>query len=147
MSEESVSIVDPATIDLLSGTEIFMREARQLEQAEFPIMPGGSEHPLRELRRKLLAEEYHEYDRGEDDENLVEVVDGLLDVVVIAWGSLLAYVGPDIAKACAAEVVRSNLSKVIGPGLPMFRDDGKVIKPADFTPPNIRGILEEAGLV
>jgi hypothetical protein len=147
MSKESVSIVDPATIDLLSGTEIFMKEARQLEKSEFPVMPGGSIAPLRDLRRTLLAEEYHEYDRGEDDENLVEVVDGLLDVIVIAWGSLLAYVGPDIAKACAAEVVRSNLSKVIGPGLPIFREDGKVTKPENWESPKIDEILRENGLI
>ena len=78
---------------------------------------------------------------AESDSNIVEVVDGLLDVIVIAWGTLLAYVGPDAAKAAAAEVVRSNLDKVIGVNLPIFREDGKIMKPPGWVAPNIAGAL------
>jgi len=123
--------------NLLDGTEEFMSRARQLDEA-----PDFTAHDLRVLRCNLLAEEYEEYLEAEDYNDLVEVVDGLLDVIVIAWGTLLAYIGPEKAKAAAAEVVRSNLSKVDGSlGPVQFRDDGKVIKPEGFTKPDIKKAL------
>lgn len=121
--------------NLLDGTEQFMQAARQLDN------PAFTEHHnvgIRRLRRRLLAEEYSEYCDAEFTNNLVETVDGLLDVIVIAWGTLLAYLGPEKAKAAAAEVVRSNVSKIDGSlGPIVFRDDGKVLKPEGWTPPDI----------
>lgn len=129
-----------AAINLLDATQKFMEEGQQLNTVVFP---ETYEDPLRQLRRVLLDEEYYsEYLAAESDNNLVEIVDGLLDIIVIAWGTLLTYVGPDKAKACAAEVAWSNLSKVIGPGLPIFREDGKIMKPPGWVGPNIAAILE-----
>lgn len=125
-------------MNLLDGTTKFMELAGQLPNSEFPEDNDG---PLRSLRRGLICEEMDEYLMAEDVDDLVEVVDGLLDIIVIAWGSLLAYIGEDKAKAAAAEVVRSNLDKVVGDGLPLFREDGKVIKPEGWTPPDIAGAI------
>lgn len=122
--------------NLLDATETFMWKANQLNTIDW------TDDEVRALRVKLLREEFEEYlDDGEDCDDLVETVDGLLDIIVIAWGSLLAYVGPVRAQAAAAEVARSNLAKVIGPGLPIFREDGKVLKPAGWTPPDIAGAI------
>ena len=123
-------------MNLLDGTTEFMLKAKQLDAP-----PSFDDYPLRKLRSKLLAEEWAEYIKAEMEDDLVETVDGLLDIIVIAWGSLLAYVGPDRANACAAEVIRSNLDKVDGPGLPIFREDGKVIKPEGWLPPQIKAVL------
>lgn len=131
---------DESLPNLLDGTTIFMREARQLESG--PSF-GPQFGPVRVLRRNLLIEEFTEWQEAEHKDDLVETVDGLLDVIVIAWGTLLAYVGEDKAKAAAAEVVRTNLAKVIGPGLPMFREDGKVIKPPGWTAPDIAGAIAD----
>jgi len=125
-------------INLLDATQIFMEKGQQLNTVGFPQAVYDE---LRTLRRHLLDEEYSEYMHAESDSNIVEVVDGLLDVIVIAWGTLLAYVGPDAAKAAAAEVVRSNLDKVIGVNLPIFREDGKIMKPPGWVAPNIAGAL------
>lgn len=123
-------------LNLLDGTTEFMRLARQnIAGGEF------ADIDTRNLRQDLLEEEVDEYFTAEAYEDLVEVVDGLLDIIVIAWGTLLAYVGEDKAKAAAAEVVRSNLDKVIGEGLPYFREDGKVLKPAGWRGPDIAGAI------
>lgn len=123
-------------VNLLDATETFMWKANQLNTI------GWTDDEVRALRVKLIREEFVEYlDEGEDMDDLVETVDGLLDIIVIAWGSLLAYVGPERAQAAAAEVARSNLAKVIGPGLPIFREDGKVLKPSGWTPPDIAGAI------
>ena len=128
--------------NLLDGTEEFMRLANQLNTPIFDDITDWSDSD-RVLRMELLDEEYNrEYLQAEQDNDIVEIVDGLLDIIVIAWGTLLAYVGPDKAKAAAAEVVRSNLSKVDGSLGPIqFREDGKVLKPEGWTPPDIEGAI------
>jgi predicted HAD superfamily Cof-like phosphohydrolase len=134
--EATYSTGGPPGPNLLDGTTEFMRLARQ-PAGEWEYTTAADITQLRALRMDLLAEEYSEYLNAERASDLVEIVDGLLDVIVIAWGTLISYIGEERAKAAAAEVVRSNLSKVIGDGLPIFREDGKVLKPESWQPPNI----------
>lgn len=106
-----------------------------------PMTAQGYE-ALRALRRNLMREEVREYFDAEEADDLTEIVDGLLDMIVIAWGTLLAYVGEDVARIAAEEVVRSNLSKVDGSLGPIVRrEDGKILKPEGWTPPDIVGVL------
>lgn len=123
--------------NILDATQQFMEAAGQLDNP-----PTFDSDELCKFRRKLLHEEYYEYLHGEDGKDIAETVDGLLDIIVIAWGTLLAYIGPEKAKAAEAEVVRSNLSKVDGSLGPITkRDDGKVLKPKGWTPPDIAGAI------
>ena len=98
---------------------------------------------LIELRRSLMDEETDEYwNKGEYPEDIVEIIDACLDIIVIAWGTVLSYVGQELGEAAAEEVVRSNLSKVDGSlGEVKRRGDGKILKPEGWTPPNIAGAL------
>lgn len=123
-------------MNLLDDTEKFMKHGRQLDKIDFS-------DEMRMLRIRLLEEEFEEYINAEDRDDLVEIVDGLLDVIVIAWGTLLSYIGPNATKAAAIEVARSNLEKVIGEGLPLFREDGKIIKPEGWRPPQIADVLTD----
>lgn len=193
--------------DILTGTRQFMTACGQLPGL------GWGDPATRNLRRELLAEEVNEYLDADDQNDLVEVVDGLLDIVVVAHGSRLAYgrddttfligiaqrrqwhdtevrrrfrlaieqsahhyfeaedrdnltdalihlsnlvqyaanaldglVGEDVARACAGEVTRSNLSKIVD-GKVLRREDGKIMKPNSFSAPDIAGVLTAAGLV
>lgn len=134
-------------IDLLSATETFMTKAKQLPSQGFPVSWRNS--PLRELRAEMLREEYEEYiDFGESQDDPVEIADGLCDIIVVAWGTMLAYFGPEVSKAIAVEVIRSNLSKVDGSlGDTVFATGGKVMKPQGWTEPDVRGVLRQAGIV
>lgn len=123
-------------MNLLDGVAEFMRLSEQSGNPTF------NDPDLRALRRDLLAEEYAEYTTAENNDDLIEVVDALLDIIVIAWGTLIAYVGEDKAKAAAAEVTRSNLDKVTGQI--RRREDGKILKPEGWEPPNIRKVLDES---
>lgn len=71
--------------DILAGTEIFMSSTGQLPGL------GWEDLATRNLRRELLDEEVGEYLDADDADDLTEVVDGLLDIVVIAHGTRLAY--------------------------------------------------------
>lgn len=132
-------------MNILDGTEKFMRAAGQLDKPGFNPSPDD---PVRNLRRVLLMEEHDEYlSKGEYLNDPVEIADGLLDQIVIAWGSMLAYFGPELARELADEVVQSNLSKILPDGTVLKREDGKVLKPAGYFAPQIRTLMIERGLI
>lgn len=123
----------------LEAIQTFMEKAKQLEVVEFP---GNYWDPARALRRELVKEEYLEFRTADREGNQPELLDAIIDQIWVLWGTALKFWGPEKANAAAAEVARTNLAKVIGEGLPLFREDGKVIKPEGWQPPNIAAILE-----
>jgi predicted HAD superfamily Cof-like phosphohydrolase len=129
-------------LSILDGTEKFMRAAGQLDTTG---LPEDRDDSLRSFRRELLKEEYTEYRDGEFASDAAEIADGLLDTIVVAWGTMLAYFGPELAKALAGSVSDSNLSKIKEDGTVIKREDGKVLKPDTYVKPRIPEILQEAG--
>lgn len=78
---------------------------------------------------------------GADMEALVaEVVDGAVDTIFVSLG-LLNALGVD-AEAAWQEVVKSNQSK-LGPN-PKFREDGKLLKDANFVEPDFARVVRES---
>lgn len=72
-----------------------------------------------------------------------EMVDALLDTIYVSLGALAALGLSDAqVEALFAEVQRSNMAKLNPDGKPNRREDGKVLKPAGWSPPNIDGLLE-----
>lgn len=134
----------------------FMRKAGQ----EVPELPQIPSLEVRKLRARLILEEcletvealgfrlgtinahtgLREMELVEDGlPNLVEIADGCADISVVTIGTLLACGIPDYP--VLEEVDHSNLAK--------FRGDahrcpktGKWIKPTDWTPPDLLGVLE-----
>jgi predicted HAD superfamily Cof-like phosphohydrolase len=105
------------------------------EKPEFP------DEDERKLRVKLLREEFREYLDGESFENLVEVADALADIIYIACGTAVSYGIP--LDDVFAEVHRSNMAKLVD-GKPIYREDGKVLKPEGWMPPDIKGVLDKS---
>lgn len=132
--------------DIINATTQF---ARLAELPEAVGLRGDVEtDAVRRLRVTLLAEEVGETLRGEQENDAVEVADGLADTIVIAWGTLLTYFGADAGAEILAEVWRSNLSKVDGSLGPIVRrEDGKLLKPEGWTPPDIEGVLRRHGFL
>jgi predicted HAD superfamily Cof-like phosphohydrolase len=102
---------------------------------EEPELPSKEE---RELRKKLLAEEYTEYVVAEYKDDLIEIADALADIIYIACGTAVSY-GIPLDKLFA-EVHRSNMAKLVD-GKVIRRSDGKVQKPEGWTPPNVKRVL------
>jgi len=65
------------------------------------------------------------------------VVDGVLDTVVVGIG-LLHSMGLDVGPLWA-EIHRSNMDKLKGG--PLFREDGKLLKPEGWQPPDLKPII------
>lgn len=144
-------MTDPAhyPVDLLRGTQLFMDLGFQQQGVLLEHdLTDGFVSDLRAMRVELAREEYIEYRDAEEDNDLVEIADGLLDQIVIAWGTLLAYFGPEVSEYLANEVAQSNLAKVDGRLAPVkFRHDGKILKPEGWQPPDIEGVLRRYGVI
>jgi predicted HAD superfamily Cof-like phosphohydrolase len=94
-----------------------------------------------ELRLRLIAEEYEELRLAHDASDIIEIADALADLIYVACGMAVAYGIP--LNEVYAEVQRSNMAKVGEDGEPIYRSDGKVLKPEGWTPPDIARVLRE----
>ena len=93
------------------------------------------------LRYRLGKEELVEYLEACNNDDLVEVTDALADQLYILLGTMVAHGMQDIIEDVFDEVHRSNMSKLGEDGKPIYREDGKVLKGPNFTPPNIEQFL------
>lgn len=123
---------------LMADVEAFHRAC------DVPVLASPRIVPERvELRRDILREEAEETDTALADGDLVALADGLADTIYVAIGTALEFGIP--LDAVWAEVQRSNMAKRDpATGSVRRREDGKVLKPANWVPPNIAGIIASA---
>lgn len=77
--------------------------------------------------------------------NLVEIADAMADAIYVIAGSALEY-GIPLYDVWAA-VQTANMAKVDpATGRVRKREDGKVLKPEGWTPPDVEGILRKWGM-
>tara|TARA_R110002167_G_scaffold301957_2_gene506282 strand:- start:1260 stop:1691 length:432 start_codon:yes stop_codon:yes gene_type:complete len=93
------------------------------------------------LRYELGKEELIEYLEACNNDDLVEVTDALADQLYILLGTMVAHGMQGIIKDVFNEVHRSNMSKLGEDGKPIYREDGKVLKGPNYSPPNIGKFL------
>ncbi len=98
---------------------------------------------LQELRKSLMREELDEVCAAIDRGDLIEVADGLADLLYVVYGTALTF-GIDL-DAVVREVHRSNMTKLGPDGRPIYREDGKVLKGPGFELPRIAQVLGLAG--
>lgn len=149
----------PNRTDHQRRVDMFMQLAGQ----ERPWSPCIPSEEVRRLRATLILEEALEtaralgftpYMKGfrrfgifvdelelaaDFQPNLVEIADGCADISVVTIGTLSACGIAD--RPLLEEVDRSNLAK-FQPGY-TIREDGKLIKPPGWTPPDIARVLED----
>jgi predicted HAD superfamily Cof-like phosphohydrolase len=93
------------------------------------------------LRYRLGKEELVEYLDACNSDDLIEITDALADQLYILLGTMVAHGMGDIIEDVFDEVHRSNMSKLGADGKPIYREDGKVLKGPNFSPPNIEKFL------
>ena len=98
--------------------------------------PDIGPEELIELRIKLLREEVEEYAEAARAGDLVEVLDALADIGYILAGTILNHGMQNIYDDAFDEVHRSNMAKLVD-GKVLRREDGKVMKPQGWTPPQL----------
>lgn len=90
------------------------------------------------LYTNLVKEEYSELMEAVEQGNIVETADACADLIWVVEG-LMYSLGID-PQTVWDEVAKSNNSKTVD-GKLVKRDDGKVLKPETFRPPNIQRAL------
>ncbi len=97
-----------------------------------------------ELRLELIREEHYELLRAVEHHSIVDVADALGDLVYVIYGMAIE-MGINL-DAILAEIQRSNMSKLGEDGKPIYREDGKVLKGPNYSPPDLKSVLG-AGVV
>ncbi len=88
-----------------------------------------------------MREENEEYFDAAKQGDMVEVADALGDQLYILCGTILKHGMQHKIAEVFEEIQRSNMSKLGTGGVPIYREDGKVLKGPDYFKPNIAEIL------
>ena len=91
------------------------------------------------LYMELIREEFEELREGHDNLDIVEVADACGDLVWVILGLANSLGIP--MRAVWHEVMSSNMSKTVE-GKVIKREDGKILKPDTYFPPNIQRALK-----
>lgn len=90
----------------------------------------------------LIEEEFKELKVAIDNNDNVEVLDALLDIMVVTAGAIHS-MGAD-GEGGWKEVMRTNFAKIDKEtGKVRKREDGKVLKPTGWTPPDLAPYVEK----
>ena len=93
-----------------------------------------------DLYLDLILEEFKELMVAFANRDIVEIADACADLKWVIEG--LEHTLQIPQQAVWDEVARSNLSKISSTGKVIKREDGKVLKPEGWTPPNIKEIIK-----
>lgn len=89
-----------------------------------------------------MKEENEEYLEAVQQNDLPEIADALGDMLYILCGTIIEHGLQHKIEAIFDEIQRSNMSKLGQDRQPIYREDGKVIKGRNFSPPDFSGILK-----
>lgn len=116
-------------------------EFQKSAKAPIPSVPTLLNESRAKLRLNLLMEEVREFERATMESDIVGVADALIDQLYIILGTAHEYGLADRLIMLFDEVHRSNMSKFVN-GEFLQREDGKIIKPQSYFPPNLKRIVE-----
>lgn len=115
----------------------FMRAGDQnVETKNAGFYPGRLSQA--DLYMDLVTEEFNELSEAVNKKDIVETADACADLIWVVEG-LMYSLGID-PQTVWDEVAKSNYSKTVE-GKLIKREDGKVLKPETFQPPNIQRAL------
>ena len=108
-----------------------------IQTRETPGLPSGD---IEALRSELIREEYEEWKLAAEDGDIVEMARELADIVYVVYGAALAY-GINLDAVISA-IHQANMRKLGPDGRPVWREDGKLMKPKGWVPADVASVLE-----
>jgi predicted HAD superfamily Cof-like phosphohydrolase len=119
-------------MNLFRDQEKFMRACDQatgkFDQQQFAMYVG------------LIEEEFKELNEAVNNHDQLETLDALIDILVVTIGAVHS-MGAD-GEGAWREVMNTNFAKIDkDTGKVRKREDGKVLKPVGWTPPNLKPFL------
>lgn len=111
--------------------------------ADQPIKsePCLTDEKVNELRIKLLEEEVDELKEALEARDPVATLDALIDIQYVLDGAFLSLGFTWLKDDGFREVHVSNMAKKGPDGKFLKREDGKVVKPDGWKPPNLKRIV------
>ena len=94
------------------------------------------------LRYNLMKEENEEYLEAAQNNDITEIADALGDMLYILCGTIIEHGLQHKIEEVFDEIQRSNMSKLDENGMPIYREDGKVLKGPNYFKPNIESIIK-----
>jgi predicted HAD superfamily Cof-like phosphohydrolase len=95
-----------------------------------------------QLYGNLIAEEVTEFGLAVSQNDKIETLDALIDILVVTIGAIHS-IGAD-AEGAWKEVMMTNFAKIDKEtGKVRKREDGKVLKPVGWEPPNLEPFLKK----
>lgn len=91
------------------------------------------------LRLDLIKEELRELETAVNQNDIIEIADALTDILYVTYGAGHAF-GIDLDQ-CFDEVQKSNMSKLNDNGLPIYNENGKVMKGPNYFKPDLKKII------
>lgn len=92
------------------------------------------------LRYNLIAEELDEFSQAIVKNDLIGVADALSDLLYVVYGAGHAFgINLDLTFNIVHD---SNMSKLGEDGKPIYREDGKIMKGPNYTPPDLSIIID-----
>jgi len=113
-------------LDLVNFSKKFNAHIENVPTGEVP-------EDVKNLRIRLIEEEWAETKKAMEEKDIVEIADGLADLLYVVFGTAVAY-GIPIDEVFRA-VHWSNMSKVHPDGTVKRDEFGKILKPDGFRPP------------
>lgn len=110
------------------------------ENAEKPINVSPD---MAALRFDLIFEESREYLDACKSGSVVDIADALGDQLYIIYGTILKHGLQDKIEDIFKEIHRSNMSKLNSDGMPIYREDGKILKGPFYSKPDILSVLNK----
>jgi predicted HAD superfamily Cof-like phosphohydrolase len=100
------------------------------------------EQRIVELRHRLMQEENDEYLEACKQKDITLIADALGDKLYILFGTIIAHGLQHKIAEVFDEIHRSNMSKLDDNGMPIYREDGKILKSSNYFLPDIKNVLE-----
>ena len=115
-------------------TNVFQDQAKFMQACDQSVTEFNNKQFS--LYLNLIKEEYQELFDANQDDDRVEMLDALIDILVVTVGAIHS-MGAD-GEGAWNEVMRTNFAK-IDPvtGKVRKREDGKVLKPEGWQPPDL----------
>ena len=120
-----------------------VKEWRQKFDAPMAAEPTVDHPATNALCIALLEEELHELEVALSNRDKVAALDALTDLQYLLDGTYLALGMAHLKHDAFNEVQRSNMSKLGEDGLPVRRNDGKILKGPNYFPPNLQQFFRD----
>lgn len=132
-------LTTPGIPDTMVASHLFFIVRLKEILATIKKLPDSSRSAL---RMKLILEEFIELYEATMQGDIIKALDGLSDLLYVTYGTHHEFGLGSIAKEAFREVHRSNMSKLGADGKPVYREDGKVLKGPNFSPPDLESIIK-----